>query len=70
MPDKCKLLENIKIFLLALSLTVPAILVSRVISPRATIDSSYIFWPGYRSASCLPFYSYLAAAASRRWQAE
>ncbi|EAA8368678.1 sensor domain-containing phosphodiesterase [Salmonella enterica] len=43
MPDKCKLLENIKIFLLALSLTVPAILVSRVISPRATIDSSYIF---------------------------
>lgn len=43
MPDKYNLLKNIKIFLLALCLTVPAILVSRAISPRATIDSSYIF---------------------------
>ncbi|EOG4430307.1 TPA: hypothetical protein ACGBLM_003700, partial [Salmonella enterica subsp. enterica serovar Panama] len=43
MPDKCNVLKNIKIFLLAFCLTVPAILLSRLISPRATIDSSYIF---------------------------
>lgn len=43
MPDKYNVLKNIKIFLLALCLTVPAILVSRLISPRAIIDSNYIF---------------------------
>ncbi|SUH65351.1 protein YfeA [Salmonella enterica subsp. enterica serovar Madelia] len=43
MLDKCNVLKNIKIFLLAFCLTVPAVLLSRLISPRATIDSSYIF---------------------------